>query len=747
MASFKTGSTLFNPTAYLALNSDVKAAAGILTGQALSDFAYNHFLNFGAAEGRDPMGMAPTIAAPNTLTAGTTSNGSGINGIGLDVSGAGKATGGLFDAGFYLSTNADVNAAFIVATTAALAAGRPALSAAAFALQHFVQYGAAENRNPSAAFGQAAYENANSDVAGAVTLHMTTGIQHYLQFGETEGRIANRAVALPVVIPEAPSPAPPAAPLIPVIPVPPPGPLLSASTGLTAAQALTIVNTVDTPVTGYTISTAGAAALVTMYNPAGSASVANLLINGIPTLGVVSNTLLPDTLSFNASTTALSHLVLTGLAPITVTPGVTAAQLDTIDASGMGPAANLTLTAGLTKTGAVVTGSNGGDTYTGGTLAAGIAHYNGGTGNDLMKETSAQIEGSNGIGNAFDGGGGVNTLEVTDLGGVQVTLTDVAGQFTNLAHVQNIVLDTNFGATLTTGANFNTNFTAGGVAITAAHLGTVGPTQSSVIDLADTANAGLNKFTGAATIALTTHVTTGNTTVKAGSGPDVVAVTTDLMTTGIVNVTTGNAADTITITSTAPGQANTGGVASDFVINPGAGADHINLLVHPSTLFAGNYVDINIAAPANSPTTAFKVVTGIFISDGTLRLPDEITFGNAPGLNSTTGPIALPGTFMGSPLSFSLTNTATIKGQLTFSGGTAGQLQASDVIAYYNANIATTLGANTTVFYDDATHNHDTYLFDHYGAGSDALVELVGAHVLSLTATTTLTTPGNLVVL
>jgi hypothetical protein len=735
MASFRSGATLLNPTAYLALNTDVKAAAGTLSGQALNDFALNHFLLYGAAEGRDPMGMAPTTAAPATLTAGTISNG-----VSLDVGGASVATGGLFDAGYYLATNADVNAAFVAANAAAQAAGQPGLSAAAFALQHFVQYGAAENRNPSAAFGQAAYETANPDVANAVAVHAMTGIQHYLQYGEIEGRTANGVGSTPVVPPATGGGNP-------VIPVPPAGPSLSAATGLTAAQALTIVNPVDTPATGYTISTAGQSAQVTLYNPTGSASVANLLLNGIPTLGVVSNTLLPDTLSFSASTTTLGHLVLTGLAPITVTPGVTAAQLDTIDASGMGPLANLTLTAGLTKTGAVVTGSNGGDTYNGATVAAGIVHYNGGSGNDLMKMTAAQIEGSNGIGNAFDGGGGTNTLEVTDLGGVQVTLTDVAGQFTNLTHVQKIVLDSNFGVTLTTGAHFNSNFTAGGVAISAANLGTVGPTQSSVIDLADTANAGLNKFTGAASITVSSHVTTGMTTIKAGSGADIVAVTTDLMTTGLVNVTTGNAADTITITSTAPGQANAGGVTADFVINPGAGADHINLLVHPSTLFAGNYVDINIAAPANSPTTAFKVVSGIFISDGTSRLADEITFGNAPGLNSTTGPIALPGTFQGSPLSFSLTNTATIKGQLTFTGGTANQLQASDVIAYYNANIATTLGANTVVFYDDATHNHDTYLFDHYGAGSDALVELVGAHVLSLTATTTLTTPGNLVVL
>src|SRR5205085_937362 len=121
---------------------------------------------------------------------------------------------------------------------------------------------------------------------------------------------------------------------------------------------------------------------------------------------------------------------------------------------------------------------------------------------------------------------------------------------------------------------FNTNFAVAGVAVTATNLGAAAPTADSVINLA--------AFTGADNIAVTSHVTTGNTTISSGSGADTVAVTTDLMTTGIVKITTGNLADKISINSVAPGQANGGGVTSDFVITPGAGADSINLVVNPS---------------------------------------------------------------------------------------------------------------------------------------------------------------------
>jgi hypothetical protein len=183
MATFVSGVSLFNPTAYLALNTDVAKAAAGLSGQALNDFAFNHFLNFGAAEGRDPLGQVTTTAVPTSLTAGK------ITG---DIGGNGVAGGGIFDAAFYLTINTDVNAAAIAAANGLAASGKvvPANFFAAFAMTHFVQFGAVEGRNPSAAFDQAAYRSAQTDVSAAITLHLTTAIQHYLQFGEAEGRAA-----------------------------------------------------------------------------------------------------------------------------------------------------------------------------------------------------------------------------------------------------------------------------------------------------------------------------------------------------------------------------------------------------------------------------------------------------------------------------------------------------------------------------------------------------------------------------
>jgi hypothetical protein len=115
MATYIAGKSLFNPTLYLAANADVAKAAGNLTGQALADFAFTHFIQYGAAEGRDPLGEAPGTKLPNTLTAGK------ITG---DVGGTGQATGGLFDAVFYLKSNPDVDKAAHDAEAALAASGQ-----------------------------------------------------------------------------------------------------------------------------------------------------------------------------------------------------------------------------------------------------------------------------------------------------------------------------------------------------------------------------------------------------------------------------------------------------------------------------------------------------------------------------------------------------------------------------------------------------------------------------------------------
>lgn len=82
----------------------------------------------------------------------------------------------LFDSNFYLSRNSDVAAAI-------------ANNSFASALDHFLAFGQAENRNPSALFDATFYLNENLDVAAAVAAGtVASGFAHFLAFGQLEGR-------------------------------------------------------------------------------------------------------------------------------------------------------------------------------------------------------------------------------------------------------------------------------------------------------------------------------------------------------------------------------------------------------------------------------------------------------------------------------------------------------------------------------------------------------------------------------
>ncbi|GJD92176.1 hypothetical protein BHAOGJBA_5729 [Methylobacterium hispanicum] len=127
----------FSAEAYLHSNPDVAASGS---------GALAHYLNFGRAEGR-------------TVYAG-------------ESDGPNPAIGG-FDASFYLAQNRDV--------AASVPAG---VTPESYALQHYLNYGAAEARNPNALFDTAFYLQQNPDVAA-------TGenpLLHYQEVGWHEGR-------------------------------------------------------------------------------------------------------------------------------------------------------------------------------------------------------------------------------------------------------------------------------------------------------------------------------------------------------------------------------------------------------------------------------------------------------------------------------------------------------------------------------------------------------------------------------
>lgn len=121
----------FDPGFYLTQNPDVAAAAAAAPPLTVtpSDFAFRHYLDYGAGEGR----------APNAL----------------------------FDPDFYLSTYTDVAAAGL----------NPLL--------HYEEYGWREGRNPGPGFDTNAYLEHNPDVVAADI----DPLQHFLDYGMREGRL------------------------------------------------------------------------------------------------------------------------------------------------------------------------------------------------------------------------------------------------------------------------------------------------------------------------------------------------------------------------------------------------------------------------------------------------------------------------------------------------------------------------------------------------------------------------------
>ncbi|GGE81063.1 calcium-binding protein [Niveispirillum cyanobacteriorum] len=84
----------------------------------------------------------------------------------------GRAPNALFNAGYYLSTNADLKAAFGADASAALT--------------HWLTYGLREGRDASPLFDSEAYLAANQDVAAA----NMPAVEHYMLYGYVEGRAA-----------------------------------------------------------------------------------------------------------------------------------------------------------------------------------------------------------------------------------------------------------------------------------------------------------------------------------------------------------------------------------------------------------------------------------------------------------------------------------------------------------------------------------------------------------------------------
>ena len=136
---------VFDAEFYLGRNPDVAAAveAGVIAS------AFDHFVQFGLAEGRVPSSLVEQM----------------------------------FDSAFYLANNPDV--------AAAVDAG-----VFANAMQHFLLNGQIEGRDPSVFFQTQTYLANNPDVAAAVAAGaVPSAFSHFVANGAAEGRAAGNAVA------------------------------------------------------------------------------------------------------------------------------------------------------------------------------------------------------------------------------------------------------------------------------------------------------------------------------------------------------------------------------------------------------------------------------------------------------------------------------------------------------------------------------------------------------------------------
>ena len=168
---------LFDENYYLNQNQDIKEA--VATGVFASGF--EHFINFGKFEGRDPsvffdtdyyLAQNPDVA--QTVAAGTTSAIEHFINIGQAE---GRNPIFEFFTDFYLETYPDV------ATVVASNLLTP--------YQHFIQAGLFEDREPGWGFNRSFYLENNPDVATRVNAGQMSSIQHYLTMGKAEGRIGS----------------------------------------------------------------------------------------------------------------------------------------------------------------------------------------------------------------------------------------------------------------------------------------------------------------------------------------------------------------------------------------------------------------------------------------------------------------------------------------------------------------------------------------------------------------------------
>lgn len=380
-------------------------------------------------------------------------------------------------------------------------------------------------------------------------------------------------------------------------------------------------------------------------------------------------------------------------------------------------------------------------------VAAGTT-FVGGTGTDTFTGTQAQFAAIT----SLTGGTGTDTVAITDTAVTTATLTIDDKAFKNVAAAEAISFRGanagDFSWTLGGYANtFATNnsgvITATATALVAGNAGDDITVDASGLSGTNAINLTLKDTAANAidAIAITITGSAGGDTLKieeakassaavisvdGGAGNDTITVTVTANHGGTVTIAGGAGDDTITgsaiadtITGGAGADTITSGLGADSVTG-GTGADKITLTEATAAQ------DTVVVAAGDSTTTAWDVITGFALGDGSAGDEDVLDFAGAAV--QATDAAGVNGTDFGSIKSHTVSNgVVTFDDVDTFATAlVVNSTNLTDVVGYLTANITTNL--HSVAFAYDSNGDgtaEDTIVFNNNATG-DSLVQLVG---------------------
>jgi hypothetical protein len=500
----------------------------------------------------------------------------------------------------------------------------------------------------------------------------------------------------------------------------------NAITNLSATQAAAVTARADIGATTLTLTTASGTSDVlsitmgTGLTTAAATDAAALTITGFETLNLT--TAAGPTAATGADRTSLitAAIVDTSLTAINLKgtafnlSDIATTKAVTIDGSaltGDGASTVLGLTvAGSAIAGSTITGSAFKDQFT---IGAEGSTYNGGAGNDTFTASTAVMTADGVTDVTVIGGAGTDTLTLTTVSAVTDNI------FTNVTGMEK----------LTTTATSALSYTGLGAAAKAAFADGLTITSGTLADNA-TYTVGTGLYDKAVTLTLVSSgdgaTTADNIAITTGSAADTISVTAASWVgaagaAGLLSVSTGAGNDTISV-STGTLLAVTG--TAPVIITGGTGADTITAVgVNAATGLTPTFV----IAAGDSTVSAYDSITGFDMADGSL-LSSTLDF-------ASVGLTAYAATAPTGYTAAQLTVAVSSAGLVTFAGTSASGLTLADKIAAVQSVVITTAG-DSALFTDGS----NSYVFNN-NATADSLVQLVGITGTSL-VTTNATTAG-----